>query len=73
MMYEGKRVDEVGYLVRSVNPLKPVLTKRLGIPRRPRLTEDATALLFAVPRAPIIANVFALIKAWVFEMAFFGR
>jgi hypothetical protein len=55
-MYEGKSVDEVEYVLRSLNPLKPVLTKRLGIPRRPRFTEAATALLLAVPRAPIMAK-----------------
>jgi len=59
-MYEGKMVDDVGYALRSLNPLKPVLMKRLGIPRRPRFTADATALLFAVPSAPITARTLSL-------------
>ena len=50
IIYEGKIAYVVEYFFTSAKPLNPVFTNRTGTPRLAGLTEEATALTFAVPK-----------------------
>ena len=71
--YEGKTVYVVLYFLISANPLNPVLINKTGTPRRAGLTDDATALTFAVPSGARSAMTLSLrINLFVFATASVG-